>query len=106
MPLAPARLQHAIVQRYISNPLLMSGHKFDLRVFVTVASLSPLRVFVHHHGWANVADTPFTQDVLTSHVTNAAFMEHKRKEEVAHRMPLYVCSCPASMVISVCCVLC
>ncbi len=54
----------------------MYGHKFDLRVFVTVTSLQPLRVFVHHHGWANVADRPYAADTHLSHVTNAAFVEH------------------------------
>ena len=81
-PVPTATLEHVLVQRYIHNPFLLSNHKFDFRCFVTIASLSPLRVFIHHHGWANVADSPFLKDELTSHVTNAAFVEHKDKSQV------------------------
>ena len=64
-----------IVQRYLEDPLLLDGHKFDLRVFVTVASARPLRAYVHRHGWANIADAPYAAGAHTSHVTNAAFLE-------------------------------
>jgi hypothetical protein len=76
-----------IVQRYIADPYLLRGHKFDLRVFVTVTSLVPLRVYVHHHGWANVADAPYQADTHLSHVTNAKFVEHVDPTKV-HRVVL------------------
>ena len=82
------------MQRYIGHPLLLPGihlHKFDLRVFVTVTSVLPLRVFVHRHGWANVADRPFAENSHLSHVTNAAFVEHADPAKVREitRVPAY-----------------
>ena len=36
-----------VVSRYVANPLLINGAKFDMRIYVTVTSFQPLRVFVH-----------------------------------------------------------
>jgi len=41
-----------VVQRYIHKPLLIDGLKFDLRIYVLVYGVSPLRVFIHEKGFA------------------------------------------------------
>ena len=33
------------MQRYLSNPLLLEGHKFDFRVYMVIASVNPLIVY-------------------------------------------------------------
>ncbi|VDL69146.1 unnamed protein product [Nippostrongylus brasiliensis] len=39
-----------LVSRYVENPLLVNGHKFDLRVYVAVTSFYPLIVYVYSEG--------------------------------------------------------
>jgi len=43
-------LTNVLIQHYISNPLLIHGHKFDLRIYVAVTCIDPLRVYVYEEG--------------------------------------------------------
>ncbi|KAL0165012.1 hypothetical protein M9458_040765 [Cirrhinus mrigala] len=64
-----------IVQRYISNPLLISGYKFDLRIYVCVKSFSPLVIYMHQEGLVRFATEKFnlaSLDSLYSHLTNTS----------------------------------
>jgi hypothetical protein len=74
--------QRAIVQTYVSNPLLYKGHKFDIRAFCLVFSAGgQLHAFLYRRSLARVCAKPFTMDAasLTDpyvHLTNAAINDH------------------------------
>ena len=40
-----------VMQRYLKNPLLLNGYKFDMRIFVLVTSVNPLEAFVYKEGF-------------------------------------------------------
>ena len=42
-----AQLKDHILQRYISNPLTVNGHRFSMRVYGVIASIEPLEVYLN-----------------------------------------------------------
>ena len=48
------------MQRYIPNPYLLDGLKFDLRLYVLVTSCYPLTIFWHKEGIARFATQPYS----------------------------------------------
>ncbi|KAI8925680.1 tubulin-tyrosine ligase family-domain-containing protein [Entophlyctis helioformis] len=66
---------NAVVQRYIPNPLLISGYKFDMRCYVLVRSYSPLTVYLYDDGLARFATSRYDMSSLKnrfSHLTNTS----------------------------------
>lgn len=64
-----------IISKYIRNPLLINGRKFDLRVYVLVTSIEPLRCYVHKNGVVRFASVDYTNNSETLknrfiHLTN------------------------------------
>jgi tubulin polyglutamylase TTLL4 len=41
-------IKECLVQRYITNPHLIDGYKYDLRLYVVVTCFDPLRVYLYH----------------------------------------------------------
>jgi len=54
--------QATVVQRYIPDPMLLDGYKFDLRLYVLVTSFHPLEAFVYGDGFARVSTQRYTLD--------------------------------------------
>lgn len=40
-----------LAQRYVDQPYLVGGKKFDLRIYALVTSYNPLRVYLYRWGW-------------------------------------------------------
>ena len=69
----------AVVQRYISHPYLIGGYKFDLRIYVSVPSYHPLRIYIHEEGLVRFSTDKYDLDKLGnlfSHLTNTSINKH------------------------------
>merc|ERR1712139_473482 len=70
-----------IIQQYISNPLLIDGFKWDMRVYVTVTSFNPLEAFIYKEGFARFTTVPYSIDSSNLenkfvHLTNVSINRH------------------------------
>ncbi len=73
-----------IVQKYIIDPLLIGGKKFDLRIYVLVTSYQPLTVYLYRTGFARFTHhryTTNTEDINNNyiHLTNVAVQKTSDK---------------------------
>ena len=67
-----------IVQDYLDKPHLVDDLKYDLRIYVMLYGLNPMRVYIHEQGLARFATEPYSApkahniDNLYMHLTNYA----------------------------------
>jgi tubulin polyglutamylase TTLL5 len=53
--------QPMIASEYIANPMLVDDYKFDLRVYVAVTCINPLRIYVYEEGLTRFATVKYSQ---------------------------------------------
>ena len=83
----PTTEEDICIQRYITNPYLIKSCKFDLRVYVLVTSLEPLRVYIYDEGLVRFAVNEYSLDPekikdKQIHVTN--FDVNKRSDKFVY----------------------
>lgn len=66
------------VSEYIERPLLLRGLKFDLRVYVLVVCMAPLRVYIYDEGLVRYATTSYSSRCKSSQLTNYS-LNHQSK---------------------------
>jgi len=75
---------HTILTRYIHNPDLLKGRKYDLRVYILVTGHQPLKIYVYDEGIVRIATEQYNLDVndlnnLYKHLTNVALNKKSEK---------------------------
>lgn len=68
-----------IISRYVENPMLIDGYKFDLRIYVAITSINPLRIYMYDEGLARFATEQYSTDDHEnkfSHLTNYSINKH------------------------------
>lgn len=72
-PKAPPPVEGWVVQKYIQNPLLLQGRKFDMRMYCLIARTQP-HLWLFHPGYCKVALDSYDEVDVTNtyaHLTNA-----------------------------------
>ncbi|CAI5670789.1 unnamed protein product [Oreochromis niloticus] len=69
------RKRPLLVQKYLDKPYLISGNKFDLRLYVYVTSYNPLRIYMFSDGLVRFASCKYSSSMKTlsnkfMHLTN------------------------------------
>lgn len=76
---------HYVIQRYIHKPFLIEGLKFDLRIYVFLCGLEPLRILMYNEGLSRFATEIYVPpmqsnlDNLFMHLTNYAINKTSNK---------------------------
>ena len=92
--------QSAIVSHYISNPLTIDGLKFDLRIYVAVTSINPLRIYMYDEGLVRFASEVYKSPSLNQsspdskfvHLTNHSINKKNKQGAVAaHEQEFEAC---------------
>ncbi|KAL9886412.1 polyglutamylase complex subunit TTLL1-like isoform 1-T2 [Glossina fuscipes fuscipes] len=78
-----------VISRYIDNPLLIGGKKFDLRLYVLVTSFRPLKAYLFKQGFCRFCtvkyDTSVTElDNMYVHLTNVSVQKHGTEYNSLH----------------------
>jgi tubulin polyglutamylase TTLL1 len=78
-----------IISKYVENPLLIGGKKFDLRIYVLVTSYRPLKVYLYDEGFARFCNEQYSSDItemdnMFVHLTNVAIQKFSDKYSDKH----------------------
>ncbi|PBC32195.1 tubulin monoglutamylase TTLL4-like [Apis cerana] len=74
-----------IIQRYITKPKLINGLKFDLRIYVLLTSINPLRIYIYQEGLVRFASVRY----IRGSNLNDKYM-HLTNSSVNKQNPAYV----------------
>ena len=69
-----------VISKYIYNPLLIGGKKFDLRIYILVTSYRPLKCYWYRLGFARFCTVKYAAsandiDNMFVHLTNVSYQK-------------------------------
>ncbi|CAH2106358.1 unnamed protein product [Euphydryas editha] len=78
-----------VISRYINNPLLIGGKKFDLRIYVLVTSFRPLKAYMFRNGFCRFCAIKYDKSVseldnMYIHITNVSVQKHGEEYNSQH----------------------
>ena len=73
-----------VISKYIENPFLMGGKKFDCRIYCLVTTFRPLKAYLYQQGFCRFCNEKFSVDVsdinnIYIHLTNVAIQKKYEK---------------------------
>ena len=77
--------QGFVIQQYLDCPHLIEDLKYDLRIYVLLYGVNPLRIYIHKEGIARFCTEPYRKpngrnlSNLYMHLTNYAINKHNSK---------------------------
>ena len=83
----PDMFENAVVQQYVANPLLIDNCKWDMRVYVLVLSVDPLKVYVYKEGLVRLCTEEYVLPTASNaqnalmHLTNYAIQKKTKKAQ-------------------------
>ncbi|CAD5123920.1 DgyrCDS12228 [Dimorphilus gyrociliatus] len=86
---APSAKDTYVISRYIDNPLLIGGKKFDLRMYVLVTSFRPLKCYMYKLGFSRFCTVKYTAstnelDNMFVHLTNVSIQKQGDEYNAVH----------------------
>lgn len=85
-----------VVQKYVREPALWQGHKFDFRIYVLITSVvDPMQIFLYNDGLVRLASEKYTQKNMHDHfihLTNYSLnKQNENFNEQVHKLKVSDC---------------
>jgi len=66
-----------VISKYVENPLLIGGKKFDLRLYCLLTSYRPMKAYMYKTGFARFCHEKYSADIteldnMMIHLTNVS----------------------------------
>uniref|UniRef100_A0A0B7A5P9 Polyglutamylase complex subunit TTLL1 n=1 Tax=Arion vulgaris TaxID=1028688 RepID=A0A0B7A5P9_9EUPU len=85
----PTAKETYVISKYIDNPLLIGGKKFDLRMYVLVTSFRPLKAYIYRLGFCRFCTVKYDAslnelDNMFVHLTNVSIQKQGEDYNAIH----------------------